>query len=460
MTGQERIDRMCVTFGLQSPFIPEGRYRMAAQTGQSSILAKLGNSAREVAAKHATVEPEIPNMGLPAGIENAVAQVVDCKFGTVEPGKRSPGATYFMAQAIVKSPDIFKSKEYPQGIKISGRRTMLYKEVADVKGVVNEKNMEWAQDQLKMLVGKGADPKMFLLDNMEATAALIREAGKHKDPSKRLHTLFRTWKGDKQDVKLHEGKWFLCNLTEDGNVKNVVTIKGARQGPYPSERAARAANKYAGNEAMVNTQWCGVTQYVAPSVNGQVGGVVDESGSAANAGTDLPTGDEPATAEEFNEFQEQGEAVGTTEQDESPQEEDLDTLAKEAYGSPELQNRILQLALAVGIDEATVNSPQNTWEDVIALIREARQGTDSSDQVGQEEPWVPVKGEVCYYYPKQANGKPVLGKNKKPLRTEVVIHGTDKRLAVASLQDNVTKKVILGADKKPLMVSWDDLAVD
>ena len=441
MTGQERINRMCVTFGLGSPFaLYEGRDTMAAQTGQSSILAKLGKRGQEVAAAHATKEPELPNMGLPAGIENAIAQVVDCKFGIVEEGKPKAGAMYFMAQGIVKEPSTFK------GMTIAGRRTMIYKEIADAKGNINEKNMEWAQDQLKILVGKNADPTMFHLDKMESTAALIRKA--------KPHTLFRTWKGDKQDVRQVEGKWFLCNLTEEGEVKNIVTIQGVKKGPYPSEAAARAANKYAGNEPMVNNQWCGAVTYAPPSTNGQV---VDESPPADEPSTSSePTGhdDTDTSGASFDEFQQPEPVQG---------EEDLDAIAAEAYKNAEAQQQLERIAVEAGIDSDTVNAAQ-AWEDVVKMIREAREAGSAATEGGTEEtpaeePWTPEKGEVCYYYPK-LNGKPVLGKNKKPLRSEVVVLTSDKKSSTATIQDNATKKPVLGTNKKPLLVKWDDLAVE
>ena len=443
MTGQERIDRMCVTFGLEGPFAPhEGRdTTMASQTGQSSILAKLGKRGQEVAANHATKEPELPNMSLPAGIENGIAQVVDCKFGIVEAGKPKAGAMFFMAQGIVKEPPTFK------GLTIAGRRTMIYKEVADAKGVPNDKNLQWAQDQLKILVGKNADPTMFHLDKMESTAALLRKA--------KPHTAFRTWKGDKQDVRQVEGKWFLCNLTEEGEVKNVVTIQGVRKGPYPSEAAARAANKYAGNEPMVNNQWCGAVTYAPPSPNGQV---VDESPPADEPSTSSePTGHDDAdtSGASFDEFQQPETASG---------EEDLDAIAAEAYKNAEAQQQLERIAVEAGIDSDTVNAAQ-AWEDVVKMIREAREAGSAATEEGSsespaEESWTPEKGEVCYYYPKLANGEPVRGKNKKPLRSEVVVLTSDKRSSTATLQDNATKKPILGTNKKPLLVKWDDLAVE
>ena len=461
MTGQERIDRMCVAFGLESPFArTKGTDTMASQTGQSSIFAKLGNQTREAMAKTATKEPEIPGMNLPAGIDNGIAQVVECKFGISEPGKKNPGAMYYMSQAIVKEPEYLKTEN--GRIKVAGRRTMLYKEVVSPPNQqgerkVNEKNMEWAQDQLKMLVGKNANPEMFHLDKMESTAAFIRQA--------KPHTLFKTYKFDKQDVKNVSEEaakgfkvkpgWYLCNLSDDGTVKSLSKIEGSYRGPYPSEASARAANKYAGNEPMVQQAWCGTVTYTPPSPNGQV---VDESPPADEPSTSFePTGhtDDDTSGASFDEFQQS---------DPIPEvgEEDLDAIAVEAYKNAEAQQQLENIAVEAGVDAEAVGNA-TCWEDVVTMIREAREAGSAAEggteETSAEAPWIPEKGEVCYYYPK-LNGKPVLGKNKKPLCSEVVVLTSDKKSSTCTVQDNATKKPVLGTNKKPLLVKWDDLAVE
>lgn len=414
---------------------------MADATGRSSVLAKLGNRAKEVLANHATKEPEIPGMGLPAGIDNGIAQVVECKFGVVEAGKPKAGATFFMCQGVVKEPQQFK------GVTVAGRRTMIYKEVANAKGEINEKNMEWAQDQLKILVGKNADPKMFLLENLEGTAALIRKA--------KPHTLFKTYKFDKQDVRQIDGKWFLCNLTEDGSVKGKVNIGGKEKGPYSTEQAARAANPYAGSEPMIQQTWCGATKYIAPSANGTVQDDSPPANTAEESST--PTGHDDAeptdtSGDSFNEFNESST--------ETADDVDLDALAAAAYESAEAQQQLNEIAINAGVDpDAVANSER--WEDVVEMIRaQGTEGSTESEEESAEEAWTPAKGEVCYYYPKQPNGKAVIGKNKKPVRTEVVILTSDKKSSTCTVQDNDTKKPIIGTNKKPLPVKWDDLAVE
>lgn len=430
---------------------------MPMQTGQSQLLKNLGQRGAQLLDQHKGKEPDLPNMGLPAGIENGVAQVRDCKFGVVQPGKRNAGAIYYMGQAVVKLP-----REH-NGVRVAGQRTMVYKEITDPQGKINEKNLLFAQDQLKMLVGRGADPQMFALVNLEATAALVLKA--------RPYTLFRTWKGDKQDVRLlnaeaaagHRVKpgWWLCSLTAEGSIKAPVDGKG----PYASEEAARKVNPYAGREPMVNHQWGGVVEY--QEENGPDTSAVSYNGRAGTdtraAAEGFPSAEETPSSEPFNELESSVPEEEEEEEDDEPTgeegEEDLDVMAQEAYQNAIVQKQLSDLALESGVGEEDVTAAEK-WEEVVALIRAARErAEEGAGAPGQEadRPWKPVKGEVCFYRPRLPNGKPQLGKNKKPLQIEVEVLASDPKNSRCNVKDLATKKPILGTNKKPLAISWEDL---
>lgn len=395
---------------------------MAMQTQKSNLLAKLGSRARAIAEENKSKEVEV-NIGLPAGIDNGVAQLVECKFGVVPAGKKNPGATFFMAQGVVKSPMDHN------GVRVQGQRTMIYKEIADAKGVLNEKNFAWAQDQLKLLAGRGVDPSLFSLDNMEATAERLKRA--------KPHFAFRTWKGDKQEVKQWEGKWHLCNVNADGSVKSTVTGKG----PYASQEMGAKANPYAGREPMVNHQWAGLIEgYTEPSANGQA--VIDSTPDDVPSPADYP---KEEAAEPFNEFQEgEGAAV----------EGSLDDLVAAADEDEGARAKLQAMAVEAGIDEDTVLNA-DSWAAVAEMIRNASgAGTEEAEDNAAEleEPWAPAKGEVYYYSVKDP-------KTKKTTKTEVEVLSVNAKAQTVTAKNLDTQKPLTDPKtKKTRDIPWDDLA--
>ena len=407
---------------------------MPAQTGQSSLLKKLGGKAQQFLEKRKEAEPEMPGGGdLPAGIENGVAQVVLCGFGTVQAGKKNAGALFFQAQAVVKKPLVDA-----QGIPVAGRRTRIMKNVATAqqfaKGEFDEKAMGWAQDQLKMLAGKGADPSMFTLDRLESTAAMIQKA--------KPHTLFRTWKGRKQDVRQVNGKWWLCNLNDDGSVQGTVTGKG----PYINEEAAKKANEYAGREPMVNHTWAGAVPYSdqagsntsAVSYNGQASG----DGHLDDAATQAQEEGGADSGSEFNEFQDIGSLVEQAEAEDQ-----------------EARKKLVEMALAAGVEQEAIDGAED-WSAVAGLITghteeagdEALPEGEIPEEDGEpeEEAWAPEKGEVYGYKPlvKDPKTKKV-GRAKKP--TDCQVTGVDTDAETVTLKNNTDKKTIYKD------VKWSDL---
>lgn len=397
---------------------------MPSQTGQNALLGKLGPKARAFVDGRKDAEPELAGGGdLPAGIENGVAQVILCTFGKVQEGKKSAGGLFFQAQAIVKLPkDV-------GGVPIAGRRTRLYKIIASAqqlaKGEYDEKALAWAQDQIKMLAGKGASPAMFVIDRLEATAAIIQKA--------KPHTLFRTWKGSKSDVRLVDGKWWLCNLNDDGSVKATVAGKG----PYASDQAAKMANPYAGNDPMVQHTWGGAVPWVEPSANGQ---------AATHVQDETPTTSEPSAP--FDEFAGQdvtsepsGDNVGT----DYSASNDLDALAATAPDDESARVRLSEIAGENGIDEETVNA-STSWEAVVEMIRAAQTDGQETD----DKPWVPEKSEVYGYRPsiKDTKTKKFV-RAKNPIDCEVT--SVDAQAETVSLRNTVDKKTVYKD------VTWADL---
>ena len=101
---------------------------MVMQKGKSSILAKLGNQLNKAIAAHKDDELELSQFGeLPAGIENGIAQLVECKFDVYKKGdmKDQP---FFYAAGVVKRPETVGD------IPIKGLRTSIMEPVCDTPG--------------------------------------------------------------------------------------------------------------------------------------------------------------------------------------------------------------------------------------------------------------------------------------------------------------------------------------
>jgi len=416
---------------------------MPMQTGQSMLMG-LGSRAEQFLDKRKAAEPELPGGGdLPPGIENGVAQVVLCGFGKVQAGKKNAGALFFQAQAVVKTPRTFDLPKGQGTVPVAGRRTRIMKTLASsaqlAKGEFDEKAMAWAQDQLKMLAGKDADPTLFTLQRLESTAVLIQKA--------KPHTLFRTWKGSRSDVRQVDGKWWLCNLNDDGSVKAAVPGKG----PYSSQEAAKNANQFAGTEPMTQHVWGGLVPWVEPSPNGQ---------AAAHTQDETPQvpveQETEASPESFDEFAGQ-EGEEQEEEASHSASEDLDELVAAAPDSRSARARLQELALQAGVAPAAVKNAVE-WADVKELIEAAAAGegeetTEDEETAEEKEPQKqgPEVGEVYGYKPLviSKDGKKVRG--KKIVDCEVKEVNAEKETVV--LKNTVDKKTIYKN------VRWADLIV-
>lgn len=151
--------------------------------GKSTLLSKLGDRGRKAHEAHKADPTEYGNAELPAGIEGGIAQLIDCKFDTVKPGKKNAGAYYFYAAASVILP-----KEHG-GIPIEGQRTSIMEMLCDTPESKGRKTIEehlaWVYNELRKL---GVDTSAMSLEDLEPTATALKEA--------QPHLRFRTWKGD------------------------------------------------------------------------------------------------------------------------------------------------------------------------------------------------------------------------------------------------------------------------
>lgn len=261
---------------LPTPSFQSEYATMPAQKTKSKVLGKHLGKLKAAHDAHKGDDIQMGNVGLPAGIENGVAQLVDCKFGEYEKGN-DKGKLYFYAAGIVKSPSTY------DGIRIEGLRTQISEPLFDTpqrsRQSVDE-HYAWVLNELKKLGGAdcldGVDA-----DGMEDFVASLKEAA----PCFR----FRTWKGEKQTTGKYAGKEPLTNHQWAGACDD------------PGSESSDVVDETGGD--------------AAPSANGEVVEAIDtEEVDYEALGTAADGGDEPscealiAKAEELGIEDEVGDA--------------------------------------------------------------------------------------------------------------------------------------------------------
>ncbi len=159
---------------------------MAKQVQKSSFLAKYGEKARKGHEQAKGEETKIGNMELPAGIENGIAQLVDCRIDKVKEGKQNAGEYFFYAAGIVKKP------LEQDGVPVAGLRTQIIEMLCDTKDKTRkttEEHFSWMYNELRKL---GVDTSEMDIGDLEGTLKILC------DPEQgQPHFRFRTWKGTK-----------------------------------------------------------------------------------------------------------------------------------------------------------------------------------------------------------------------------------------------------------------------
>lgn len=348
---------------------------MAKQTSQSVLLSKLGDRGRKAFESNKTNEVEYSGFGeLPAGIQNGIAQLVECKFDVVTKAGEFQGKPYFYAAGIVKNP-----VEH-DGVRVEGLRTQITEMLCDTptrSRQTVEDHVKWVVNELQKLGLNTAD---LTWDNLETAAAALKEM--------KPHFRFRTWKGQK-----------------------------ATEG------------KYKDKEPMTNHSWNGVVEYTEEADHD--GAVEDDSAPAARSSSNgtaakpkaeapvnrmkaKPAAPEPVT--EFNEFE---------------GEEDIATLAEKAdAGDSDSAAKVLEMALAAGITQKAIDAASN-WEEVAALM-----SAESSDEAGDdEETDVPQVDEPWMYKP-PVNNPRTKKPFTKPIECEVTAVNAAKKTVNLKCLDN------------------------
>lgn len=157
---------------------------MAKRKARSGLAARLGEAGRKAVENHKNDDTRLTGGGdLPAGIENGVAQLVQCYFKQYEKGD-NVGKDFFYAAGIVKLPT-----EH-EGVPVEGQRTWkrepLYATPTFTRKTV-EDHLDWVLNQLRLL---GVDTTEVGVGDLEDVVAALEQ--------EQPHFRFRTWKGAKQ----------------------------------------------------------------------------------------------------------------------------------------------------------------------------------------------------------------------------------------------------------------------
>ncbi len=267
--------------------------------------------------------------------------------------------------------------------------------------------------------------------------------------------LFRTWKGQKQEIVQRGGKWYVMQGT---------STKG---GPYASKEEAQKKNPYAEKEPQVTEEWNGRCDFEE-----QQGEAPVDDGTGGE-----PPADEAPPDDVIDETAPAEEAPTEEASAEGAEEIDFDSLVAVADKDPggktpkgkEACKKLIDLGLAAGLDKETITNADN-WAAVAEMIKEASAGGEgdsapseeeapAEEEAPPEEDTKPVKGSVVKWCWKGKDGKPMKdAKSKKPLKpTDHEILTVSEKNETVTLKNLTSEKTVIGSDKKPAQIKWSEL---
>lgn len=358
---------------------------MPAKSGGKSklagMLAKAGFKDRK------TEETVFSGGGdLPAGIENAVAQLVECKFGEYQSGDLE-GELFWHAAGVVVSPEFFTDADGNK-IPIKGLRTSITEPLCDTPNSAGKKktagdHLSWILNELRKL---GANTAEAGEDEIEQLCETLKEEGPH--------FRFRTWKPEP---------------TKD----------------YPNPRTF---HQWQGTKGLEN--------FVAGDTSDDVQDDTDSTTAAGDDGGDSGGDDTSTDTPDYPGDDEIKAIVKKAMNDKKP---------KEAEAA---QNILQGHALVFGIDQDTIDNA-DSWEAVGDMIIEASagdstEGVDDDKKEDDETPWTPSKDDVVHYKPKVKNPKTKkMEPAKKPVECEVTkVDGKAKTVDLKNLTDSTIYKAV------------------
>jgi hypothetical protein len=414
---------------------------MPAKRTMSGLAAKLGDAGRKAWEAHKNDEVNYGQGGdLPGGIDNGIAQLVECKFGVYKTGDNA-GEYFFYAAGTVVKP-----KEH-EGLPIEGLRTQIMEPMCETPGRSRETiedHVAWVVNEMKKL---GVATEDVAYDDLESTAAALKESAPY--------FMFRTWQGEATEQYPnprvnHTWRKALPDYTpeDDGSAVTDNTAK-APSSPAKAPAAAKAAPKPSSapkaspaakpaSDKEVSEPGTGIGDELDALADKADEGDADAQAEltrrAVAAGIEEKAVEE---AESFNAVAQMMRDAGAggesaTEGGDSIME--LGRLAEED-GDQEAADKLMEIGAEHDLD----GNAYPTWTEFAEAIVEA-QGGASGETSAADADWAPAKGEMYFYTPPKA---------KKAVECEVMaVFEETRKVNLKNSDDGKTNYK---------GVSWDDL---
>jgi hypothetical protein len=380
---------------------------------QTGLLDEFKQQLGEIAKEAAKAPIDWGRQGLPPGIRSGVAQLSDIVLDRYKTGDNT-GKTYLRAVGIVQEPLSVEVDGHQEVVR--GRQTDIMIGFVARKG----KNGEVIPPRIAFMEAMNEVKK--LMAPVEVTEQMLSTPGA-------ILNLLAHLKKKKPYFRFSTSRKESREYTDPKTKEKKRSAEGVWQNWYGTK---------------------GVENYT-PSANGQAG-VEDHTGESEDV-DQVVDQTEPAqlTPDDIDPMD-----AGRPQEDEEIDIAVLLVAAQEKDGNAQL--KLKELALAAGM--SPTDFARASWDDIAVFI-ETNQPSDAdagAEPVGEEpteEPApTPAKGEIW----KTVLAKPGSKKDTTVKRSvEVQVLSVDLKAGTVTLQDQETRKPILGADKKPLKFKFSDL---
>lgn len=423
---------------------------MPKQVTRSGLLGKLGDKLRRAHEAHKGDETTYSQFGdLPPGIENGVAQLVDCKFTQIKEGKNNAGEWMFYAAGVVVLP------RSVGGIPIEGLRTQISEPLFDTPNRSREtvaEHLAWIYNQLRLL---GVNTSEMQVEDLEATAAGIKEIAPY--------FRFRTWRGDatKEFPNLRTNHvWNGCISDfdpDEAGVGGAVDDRGTPGGAAGPSGAGEDFDEFGDLSALAAKA---DNNRLSEKVRKEAQDKLEEA--ALERGIDLEVIHGADTWADVLEMIRSGpgEAAANGETEEPPAKP---SRAKPAGKAPAASAKAAGSAKPGKGGKAPAKpakAPEPGPEEEPAEDEEEAGEEPAEEEAPIEEEeadseWVPEKGELYLYQAVDPRTKKpaVDPKTKGPKLTEVEVVKVDLKARKADVKRLDDKKVVKG-------VAWDELRAE
>lgn len=355
---------------------------MPVSKAKSSVFAKYGKGIDQMVTKHANDPTEYGPDRLPPGINNGVAQLIECRFEVIPQGKQNAGEVQLVLAGMVIEPE-YVSLPDGRREKVAGRQTRLWvpcctTKTQDGKVTPQEENVETAMNHFRMLGGEEFTAGARTGADLENLAALLTE----------------------------QAPYFRFKTSQS---------KATEQYPDP-----RVWENWLGTK--------GLGEYVPPENRVGTGSGVDEGGGEAGEPA-AGGGDQAGTFTEFGDLDSLRERA---EADDEKARAELTLMARRAGHSDDDILAAPDWASVVEMINTSTPNGQAASADSEPV------SPDPEPDPEPEQEWEPKKEEVYLYKPVDPKtGKPLMDpKTKKPAKgVEVEVVAVDKKTKTVKLKN-------------------------